>query len=114
MPVEAIRGQIASAIDVIIHLGRSYDGSRRLLEISEITGMTTGQIAVHQLFELDDEDQMQTKGELVNRRKLKEYANMKHIRNLWSILKQEISLWKNEKKDLITGILYIGMITWLF
>ena len=39
---------------------------------------------------------------------------MKHIRNLWSILKQEISLWKNEKKDLITGILYIGMITWLF
>ena len=55
MPVEAIRGQMASAIDVIIHLGRSYDGSRRLLEISEITGMTTGQIAVHQLFELDDE-----------------------------------------------------------
>ena len=33
---------------------------------------------------------------------------MKHIRNLWSILKQEISLWKNEKKDLITGILYIN------
>ena len=30
MPVEAIRGQMASAIDVIIHLGRSYDGSRRL------------------------------------------------------------------------------------
>ena len=26
---------------------------------------------------------------------------MKHIRNLWNLLKQEISLWKNEKKDLI-------------
>lgn len=39
---------------------------------------------------------------------------MKYIRNLWGILKQEISLWKNEKKELIKGILYIGMITWLF
>lgn len=39
---------------------------------------------------------------------------MKRIRNLWSILRQEISLWKNEKKDLITGILYIIMIAWIF
>lgn len=29
---------------------------------------------------------------------------MKYIRNLWGILKQEISLWKNEKKELIKGI----------
>lgn len=87
MPVEAIRGQIASAIDVIIHLGRSYDGSRRLLEISEITGMTTGQIAVHQLFELDDEDQMQMKGELVNRRKLKEYGQYETYQKLMEYFK---------------------------
>ena len=87
MPVEAIRGQIASAIDVIIHLGRSYDGSRRLLEISEITGMTTGQIAVHQLFELDDEDQMQMKGELVNRRNLKEYGQYETYQKLMEYFK---------------------------
>ena len=87
MPVEAIRGQMASAIDVIIHLGRSYDGSRRLLEISEITGMTTGQIAVHQLFELDDEDQMQMKGELVNRRKLKEYGQYETYQKLMEYFK---------------------------
>lgn len=87
MPVEAIRGQMASAIDVIIHLGRSYDGSRRLLEISEITGMTTGQIAVHQLFELDDEDQMQMKGELVNRRKLKEYVQYETYQKLMEYFK---------------------------
>ena len=109
MPVEAIRGQIASAIDVIIHLGRSYDGSRRLLEISEITGMTTGQIAVHQLFELDDEDQMQMKGELVNRRKLKEYGQYETYQKLMEYFKA-----RDQPKDLITGILYIGMITWLF
>lgn len=39
---------------------------------------------------------------------------MKRIRNLWSILRQEISLWKHEKKDLITGIFYIIMIAWIF
>ena len=39
---------------------------------------------------------------------------MKHIRNLWSVLKQEISLWKHEKKELIEGIGYIVMIAWLF
>lgn len=39
---------------------------------------------------------------------------MKHIKNLWSILKREIVLWKNEKKDLVTGICYIMMIAWLF
>ena len=39
---------------------------------------------------------------------------MKHIRNLWSALKQEISLWKYEKKELIEGIAYIVMIAWLF
>ena len=39
---------------------------------------------------------------------------MKCIRNLWNILRQEISQWKNEKKDLITGILYIIMIAWIF
>lgn len=39
---------------------------------------------------------------------------MKHIRNLWSVLKQEISQWKHEKKELVKGILYIVMIAWLF
>lgn len=39
---------------------------------------------------------------------------MKHIRNLWNILRQEISQWKNEKKNLLLGILYIVMIAWLF
>ena len=52
MPVEAIRGQMASAIDVIIHLGRSFDGSRKLMEISEITGMAASQVALHPLFEM--------------------------------------------------------------
>ena len=39
---------------------------------------------------------------------------MKHIRNLWNLLKQEISLWKYEKQELVNGICYIVMIAWLF
>lgn len=39
---------------------------------------------------------------------------MRHIRNLWEFLRHEISQWKNEKKDLITGILYLVMVAWLF
>lgn len=35
---------------------------------------------------------------------------MKHIRNLWNLLKQEISLWKYEKQELVKGICYIVMI----
>ena len=87
LPLGAVQRQIASGIDIIVHLGRSYDGSRRLLEISEITGMTTGQIAIHQLFELDDEDQMQMKGELVNRRKLKEYGQYETYQKLMEYFK---------------------------
>ena len=39
---------------------------------------------------------------------------MKHIGNLWNLLKQEISLWKYEKQELAKGICYIVMIAWLF
>lgn len=39
LPLAAIRGQIASAIDILIHLGRLRDGSRKVLSIQEITGL---------------------------------------------------------------------------
>ena len=42
LPLEAVRRQIASAVDVIIHLGRLRDGSRKVLEIAEVTGMREG------------------------------------------------------------------------
>ena len=38
LPINAIRGQIASAIDIIIHLGRLRDHSRKVLSIHEVTG----------------------------------------------------------------------------
>jgi pilus assembly protein CpaF len=39
LPVRAIRQQIASAIDVIVHLGRFGDGSRHVVHVAEVQGM---------------------------------------------------------------------------
>lgn len=50
LPLPAIRGQLASAIDLIVHLGRLRDRSRRLMEICEITGMGDGKIVTAPLF----------------------------------------------------------------
>lgn len=50
MPLDAIRQQIASAIDVIIHLGRLRDKSRRVLEIDEVLGYKDGEIQLNPLF----------------------------------------------------------------
>lgn len=49
-PIEAIRSQIAEGIDLIIHLGRLSDGSRKVLEITEINGVSQGEIQTNMLF----------------------------------------------------------------
>lgn len=50
MPILAIRQQIAAAIDVIIHLGRLRDNSRKVLEITEIVGVEKGEIITRPLY----------------------------------------------------------------
>lgn len=57
-PLEAIRQQIASALDVIIHLGRLRDKSRRVLEISEVQGYQAGEIKLNPLFVFREEGAM--------------------------------------------------------
>ena len=86
MPVEAIRGQMASAIDVIIHLGRSFDGSRKLMEISEITGMAASQVALHPLFEMNEDDELTMRSELCDQ----------WINGSWKNLSEEL---KRKKKS---------------
>lgn len=49
-PIEAIRQQIASAVDIIIHLGRLRDHSRRVLEITEVLQYKNGEIQRNALF----------------------------------------------------------------
>lgn len=54
LPLEAVRRQIASAVDVIIHLGRLRDGSRKVLEIAEVTGMREGLVELHMIYEFEE------------------------------------------------------------
>lgn len=51
MPVLAIRQQLAAAIDVIVHIGRLRDNSRRVLEICEVKGVEDGEIITQSLFQ---------------------------------------------------------------
>ena len=49
-PVQAIRDQVSSALNVLIHLGRLPGGSRKIVQICEITGMEGDTICLHDLF----------------------------------------------------------------
>ena len=50
IPIEALRRQIASGVDIIVHLGRLRDKSRHVLEIREVVGMTGSGIDTRPLF----------------------------------------------------------------
>ncbi len=52
LPIAAIRQQIASGIDVIVHLGRLPDKSRRVLEIAEVCGIENGEIQLSSMYRL--------------------------------------------------------------
>lgn len=80
IPLTAIRRQIASGIDIIIHLGRLRDRSRRILEIAEIAGFEGGDIRLHPLFGFEETGQdeeghilggLRKEGELLHDKKLK-------------------------------------------
>lgn len=50
IPLMAVRKQIASAIDIIVHLGRLRDKSRRVLEVAEVLDCVDGEIEVNKLY----------------------------------------------------------------
>lgn len=54
IPIEAIRQQIASAIDIIIQLSRLRDKSRRTVEITEVVGCENGTIQLNTLYKFDE------------------------------------------------------------
>lgn len=55
IPLPAIRQQIASGIDIVIHLGRLRDKSRKVLDISEIEGVSQGKIQLRPLYQFQEE-----------------------------------------------------------
>ena len=73
IPLAAVKSQIASAIDIIVHLGRMKDKSRKVLEIDEIEGMNDGEIVLNPLFTYNDGLKATGKA-LVNDKKLRIYG----------------------------------------
>lgn len=50
IPLLAVRNQIASAIDIVVQLGRLRDKSRKVLEVAEVTGVKNGDITVQPIY----------------------------------------------------------------
>lgn len=67
IPLLAVRKQIASAIDIIVHLGRLRDRSRRLIEITEVLDCKEGEIMLNTLYQFEEIGEVdgRVQGELV-------------------------------------------------
>lgn len=76
LPLTAIRNQIASGVDVIVHLGRIRDKSRRVLEITEVVGCENGEIRLNPLYQFEELGE-NSEGKVVGRLRRKENYFMK-------------------------------------
>ncbi len=80
IPLLAVRKQIASAVDIIVHLGRLRDRSRRLLEVTEVLDCRNGEIQLNPIYEFEETGEKNgriqgkhcKRNELQNTKKLKQ------------------------------------------
>lgn len=70
LPLEAIRRQIASGVDILVHLGRMRDKSRKVLEITEVCGFEDHEIKTRTLYRWQEGKGLVQTAELLNREKL--------------------------------------------
>lgn len=73
MPILAIRQQIAAAIDIVIHLGRLRDNSRKVLEVCEVLGVENGEVKIQTLYQFCEEKEVD--GKIIGKWKRKEELN---------------------------------------
>ena len=80
LPLSAIRGQLASGIDIIVHLGRLRDKSRKVLQVVEILDYSEDVIHTNVLYEFEEEGEdekgrvlgkLKKRNDLVHREKLR-------------------------------------------
>lgn len=81
--IVCLRRQIASGIDILVHLGRMRDKTRKVLEIAEITGFSEGEITTRTLYAFEEDEnstrekvsgKLEKKGELYHVEKLEAQA----------------------------------------
>lgn len=68
LPMEAIRQQIASAIDIFVYIARGRGGQRMVTEISQVLGMTDGQVKMESLFSWREGKLLRTEAKLHRRK----------------------------------------------
>ncbi len=88
IPLAAVRSQIASAIDIVIQLGRLRDKTRKVLEIDEVLGMKDGEIALAPLFCYREEGQNED-GSVAGRLVRTEHALRRQFKLQTAGLKEE-------------------------
>lgn len=88
LPLDAIRGQIASGIDILVHIGRMRDKSRKVLEIIEIENYAEGSFYLNPLFLFEESSTEERKvcgqlkytgNSIVNRKKLEMFGLVKEL-----------------------------------
>lgn len=87
LPLPAIRSQIASALDILIHLGRLRDKSRKVLWIVEVEGYEKGEIQLHTLYEFQEtseENKESGRDEGRVEGVLQKMGELKHQEKLWA------------------------------
>ena len=68
LPLPAVRAQIASAVDILIHLARLHDGSRKVMEIREVGEYQDGRIFTHPLYcRAEETNRLERTGEKLRR-----------------------------------------------
>lgn len=90
MPVQAIRSQIASAIDIIVHLGRLRDKSRKVLQIVEISGYCNNEILINPIYEFVEESEE-------NGRVLGKLCKTGSVINIGKFMAAGIKGWENSR-----------------
>lgn len=80
LPLLAVRGQIASALDIIVYLSRIRDKSRRVICIDEVESIHDGKIRLNRLYSWQEEGE--ENGKIIGR--LVRTQSLKHREKLWA------------------------------
>ncbi len=81
IPLPAVRSQIAAAIDIIIHLGRLRDKSRRVLSIVEVADYENGEIRLNPLYRFEEDYEKRDSNKVVQG-SLKKVGNIQNTEKL--------------------------------
>lgn len=74
LPLTAVRRDIASSLDIIVHLGKINGRRRAVFSIDEVVGLEEEKIVLHSLYRLENGELRPTGEKLVHTFKLREYG----------------------------------------